>query len=111
MAHGHRGRPGNHRIVDLSSSVDAVLPEPSGTRGRKLFIGNLDFGTTPDELREHFDAFGRVTDVQTRRDRNHLHSIAFLTFASEEAAKFALAAKAHVLDGRELTVAWARDGS
>jgi len=108
LAHG-RGH--GWRVRDLSPAIDSILPEPPKSTGRKLFIGNLDFGTTPDELREHFDAFGRVTDVQTRRDRNHLHSIAFLTFASEEAAKFALAAKAHVLDGRELTVAWARDGS
>jgi|SRR5208282_1194354 len=107
MAHGHHGRPGHHRIVDLSSSVDAVLPEP-GPAGRKLFVGNLDFGTTPDELREHFEQFGRTLAVQTRRDRNHLPSFAFVTFAREEDARAALAAKAHVLDGRALTVAIAR---
>jgi len=108
VAHGHRGRPGNHRIVDLSSSVDAVLPEPSGTRGRKLFIGNLDFGTTPEELREHFEQFGRVIDVQMRRDRNNMPSFGFVSFAREEDTRAALTAKAHVLDGRALTVAIAR---
>jgi len=69
----------------------------------------LDFGTTEPELREHFEQFGRVVDVQMRRDRNHMPSFGFVEFASEEAAKFALAAKAHVLDGRVLTVAFAHD--
>jgi|SRR5208282_626516 len=97
------------RIRDLSPAIDTILPEP-GPAGRKLFVGNLDFGTTEPELRNHFEPFGRVTAVEMRRDRNHLPSIAFLTFASAEAAKFALAAREHILDGRALTVAFARDG-
>lgn len=105
IADGASGRVDGHRVVDMSPAIDQVTTERVG---RKLFVGNLLFNTTPDELREHFEQFGRVIDVQTRRDRNHMPSFGFVTFEKEDDARAALAAKANILDGRALTLAIAR---
>ena len=35
----------------------------------KLYVGNLSFKTTEDELRTHFGQFGSVTDVYVAMDK------------------------------------------
>ncbi|UCF48952.1 MAG: RNA-binding protein [Myxococcales bacterium] len=54
----------------------------------KIFVGNLNFGTTDEELRELFGEIGEVVDVHIPKDREtgRPRGFAFVRFAAEEHA-------------------------
>lgn len=77
----------------------------------KLYVGNLSFKTTEDELRSHFGQYGSVTDVYVAMDRmtGRPRGFAFVTMGTgEEAAEAAEKINGNELDGRQLTVNEAR---
>jgi len=41
-------------------------PEPE--QFRKLFIGGLDYRTTDDSLKKHFEQWGQIVDVVVMKD-------------------------------------------
>jgi len=77
----------------------------------KLYVGNMSFKTTEDELRTAFGQFGSVTDVYVAMDRmtGRPRGFAFVTMSTPEEAK-AAAEKLNGTDlgGRALTVNEAR---
>lgn len=77
----------------------------------KLYVGNLSFKTSEDELRSHFGQYGTVTDVYVAMDKmtGRPRGFAFVTMASDAEAK-AAAEKINGTDlgGRQLTVNEAR---
>ena len=77
----------------------------------KLYVGNLSFKTTEDELRNAFGQFGSVTDVYVAMDKmtGRPRGFAFVTMGTPEEAKTA-AEKINGTDlgGRQLTVNEAR---
>ena len=77
----------------------------------KLYVGNLSFKTTEDELRSAFGQFGAVTDVYVAMDKmtGRPRGFAFVTMGTAEEAK-AAAEKMNGTDlgGRQLTVNEAR---
>ncbi len=77
----------------------------------KLYVGNLSFKTTEDELRTHFSQYGSVTDVYVALDRmtGRPRGLAFVTMGTADEAKTA-AEKSNGVDlgGRQLTVNEAR---
>ena len=77
----------------------------------KLYVGNLSFKTTEDELRSAFGQFGAVTDVYVAMDKmtGRPRGFAFVTMGTADEAKVA-AEKMNGVDlgGRQLTVNEAR---
>ena len=77
----------------------------------KLYVGNLSFKTTEDELRSAFGQFGAVTDVYVAMDKmtGRPRGFAFVTMGTGDEAKSA-AEKLNGTDlgGRQLTVNEAR---
>ena len=77
----------------------------------KLYVGNMSFKTTEDELRDAFGQFGSVTDVYVAMDKmtGRPRGFAFVTMGTPEEAKTA-AEKMNGADlgGRTLTVNEAR---
>jgi RNA recognition motif-containing protein len=77
----------------------------------KLYVGNMSFKTTEDELRTAFGQFGSVTDVYVAMDKmtGRPRGFAFVTMGTAEEAKVA-AEKLNGTDlgGRALTVNEAR---
>ena len=77
----------------------------------KLYVGNLSFKTTEDELRSAFGQFGSVTDVYVAMDKmtGRPRGFAFVTMGTADEAK-AAAEKLNGTDlgGRQLTVNEAR---
>ena len=77
----------------------------------KLFVGNLSFNTTENDLQDAFAAHGVVTEANLMTDRanGRPRGFAFVTMASpEEAQKAIEAMNGATLDGRNLTVNEAR---
>jgi len=75
--------------------------------GTKVFVGNLDFRTSPDQVREFFSQAGQIQDVffPTDRDTGRSRGFAFVTFNTEAEAADAIARfNGQQLDGRPLRV-------
>jgi RNA recognition motif-containing protein len=90
-------------------SRKAVLPkrETSYRRSAKLYVGNLAFHTTSEELREAFAAVGTVESASVIEDRETGRSrgFAFVEMATEEEAAAAIEAfDGKDFGGRNLTV-------
>ena len=77
----------------------------------KLFVGNLSFNTTENDLNEAFAAHGSVVEANLMMDRmtGRSRGFAFVTYSTpEEAQKAIEAMNGAQLDGRALTVNIAR---
>ncbi|MFA6543692.1 MAG: RNA-binding protein [Limisphaerales bacterium] len=77
----------------------------------KLFVGNLAFATTENDLQDAFAAFGTVMEVNLMLDRmtGKSRGFAFVTMSSaEEAEKAIQGLHGKNVGGRDLTVNVAR---
>lgn len=77
----------------------------------KLYVGNLPFNTTEDELRELFGQAGQVVTVDLIKDRDTGNSkgFAFVTMSSQSEAEKAMGLfNGYSLGNRELKVNPAR---
>jgi|SRR5579864_8195689 len=77
----------------------------------KLFVGNLSFNTTENDLQDAFAAHGTVTEASLMTDRvtGRPRGFGFVTMSSSEEAQKAIdALNGANLDGRNLTVNEAR---
>jgi len=77
----------------------------------KLFVGNLSFNTTENDLQDMFAAHGTVTEANLMMDRatGRPRGFGFVTMSSAEEAQKALEAlNGSSVDGRALTVNVAR---
>jgi cold-inducible RNA-binding protein len=77
----------------------------------KLYVGNLSFDVTENDLQDLFASYGSVTEVNLIVDKftQRSRGFAFVTMATDENAQAAIAAlHGHDLKGRNLTVNVAR---
>src|SRR4026208_2465928 len=77
----------------------------------KLFVGNLSFNTTENDLQDAFAAHGTVTEANLMMDRTsgRPRGFGFVTMSSsEEAQKAVETMNGKSVDGRALTVNIAR---
>src|ERR1035441_8387425 len=77
----------------------------------KLYVGNLSFDTTENDLQDLFAACGPVSEVNLVMDRstNRPRGFAFVTMATPEGAQAAIAqVNGKNIQGRDLTVNEAR---
>jgi RNA recognition motif-containing protein len=80
--------------------------------GTRIFVGNLPFSATEDQLRELFAAHGEVSSVSIVKDKftDRSRGFAFVEMATADSANAAIAAlSGHSLDNRPLTVNVARE--
>ena len=73
----------------------------------KIFVGNLSFDTTENDLQDAFAAHGTVLETNLMMDRatGRPRGFGFVTMSSpEEAQKAIEALNGSTLDGRSLTV-------
>lgn len=82
------------------SNNDGNEPESS----RKLFLGGLDYSTTEDGLRTHFDKYGKLVDVVVMRfpDTKRSRGFGFITFSTSAEADAAFEERPHNLDGASI---------
>ena len=77
----------------------------------KLFVGNLSFNATQEQLHDLFGAHGTVVEVDVIKDKfsGRPRGFAFVTMETKEAADAAIQAlNGKEIDGRALTVNEAR---
>ena len=77
----------------------------------KLYVGNLSYGSTQEQIRSLFEGAGEVVEVSiiTDRDTGRSKGFGFVEMGSEEAAQEAIRRfNGYSLDNRTLTVNEAR---
>jgi cold-inducible RNA-binding protein len=77
-----------------------VVEQGDGTISSKVFVGNLSFDVTREELVEAFGAVGRVVDakVPTDRETGRPRGFAFVEFENDEAVQKCI----EQMNGRDL---------
>ncbi|ENN72176.1 heterogeneous nuclear ribonucleoprotein A1, A2/B1 homolog [Dendroctonus ponderosae] len=77
---------------------DGLEPE----QFRKLFIGGLDYHTTDESLKKHFEQWGEIVDVVVMKDPTTKRSrgFGFITYSSAQMVDDAQKARPHKVDGR-----------
>ena len=105
----HLTFPSTHLILFSSSSL---LPLPLFSpplfipiqQDCKMFIGGLHLSTEVETLKDYFSKWGSIidavvmTDGATKRSRG----FGFVTYSSSQAVDDCLAAKPHVIDGKDV---------
>lgn len=79
-----------------------------------IYVGNLTFGTTSDDLRRMFSEFGEVTNAQviTDRDTGRSRGFGFVEMGDTESANKAIGGlNGKNVEGRQLTVNIAKERS
>ena len=79
--------------------------------GRRLYVGNLPYSTSEDQLTELFSRAGNVDNVRVMRDMatGRARGFAFVEMSSDDEAQKAITElHEHQLDGRALVVNEAR---
>jgi len=88
-----------------------MLPSNTNTMPNKLYVGNLSYNTTENELQDLFATAGTVQEVILIQDKmtGKSKGFGFVTMATDEEAKKAISQlSGKSIDGRALTVNEAR---
>jgi RNA recognition motif-containing protein len=78
---------------------------------KKLYVGNLAYSTTQEQIQELFSQAGEITEITliTDRDTGRPKGFGFVSMATEEGAQAAIKRfNGYTLDNRALTVNEAR---
>lgn len=78
----------------------------------RIYVGNLTYGITGDDLRQEFEVFGKVESAQviTDRDTGRSKGFGFVEMPSQAEAQTAIAElNGKDLNGRNITVNPARE--
>ena len=77
----------------------------------KIYVGNLSYTTSEDELREFFSQYGNIEDIKLIIDfaTGRSKGFGFITFGSARDCESAIAANGVDLGGRKLKVNIARE--
>jgi len=86
----------------MGAAENGEKPEPE--QFRKLFIGGLDYRTTDDSLKKHFEQWGEIVDVVVMKDPKTKRSrgFGFITYSKAYMVDDAQNARPHRVDGREV---------
>merc|ERR1719487_1420533 len=73
---------------------------------RSVYIGSVDYGSTPEELQEHFKSCGQVNRITILVDKysGHPKGFAYIEFADEQSVQNSLLLNGSLFRGRQLKV-------
>lgn len=90
---------------DMAMSVDAVGTSAEAD-ARSVYVGNVDYGCTPEDLQCLFESCGPVNRITILCDRHtgHPKGFAYVEFQDATSVKSAVALNESVLKGRVIKV-------
>ncbi|KAK5965243.1 hypothetical protein GCK32_003428 [Trichostrongylus colubriformis] len=95
------------RSSNGNSSPAVMTPEEKAEAdSRSVYIGNVDYSVTAEELEKHFHGCGSVARVTILCDKytGHPKGFAYAEFADKEGMQMALAMSDSLLKGRQIKV-------
>ncbi|KAH0626186.1 hypothetical protein JD844_001010 [Phrynosoma platyrhinos] len=92
--------PGNAGPVIMS------LEEKMEADARSIYVGNVDYGATAEELEAHFHGCGSVNRVTILCDKytGHPKGFAYIEFSDKESVRTSLALDESLFRGRQIKV-------
>ncbi|NXN99349.1 PABP2 protein, partial [Rhinopomastus cyanomelas] len=109
--------PGNVPEGDTLSFFDLCPPPAAGpvimsleekmeADGRSIYVGNVDYGATAEELEAHFHGCGSVNRVTILCDKysGHPKGFAYIEFSDKESVRTSMALDESLFRGRQIRV-------
>ncbi|CAA0834512.1 Polyadenylate-binding protein 2 [Striga hermonthica] len=88
-----------------SSGASATQAEKEEVDSRSIYVGNVDYACTPEEVQQHFQSCGTVNRVTILTDKfGQPKGFAYVEFVEIEAVQNALLLNESELHGRQLKV-------
>ncbi|KAL0279158.1 UNVERIFIED_CONTAM: hypothetical protein PYX00_000770 [Menopon gallinae] len=90
----------------LSSPFNLSLEDKAEVDNRSIYVGNVDYGATAEELEAHFHGCGsinRVTILCNKFD-GHPKGFAYIEFADKDSVQTAMAMDESLFRGRQIKV-------
>lgn len=93
-------------LKKLTDTVDEGIVDREEIDKRSVYVGNVDYGSTPEELQEHFKSCGQINRITIPVDRysGQPKGFAYLEFADEEHVQNSLLLNGSLFRGRQLKV-------
>merc|ERR1719164_416949 len=94
----------------LKKLTDVVDGEEDGDDGevdkRSIYVGNVDYGSTPEELQEHFKSCGSINRITILVDKfsGHPKGFAYIEMGDEQSVQNSLLLNGSLFRGRQLKV-------
>ncbi|KAL5973777.1 NAD-dependent glutamate dehydrogenase [Asimina triloba] len=86
-------------------SASAIQAEKEEVDSRSIYVGNVDYGCTPEEVQQHFQSCGTVNRVTILTDKfGQPKGFAYVEFVEIEAVQNAILLNESELHGRQLKV-------
>ncbi|AQK83267.1 Polyadenylate-binding protein 3 [Zea mays] len=101
-------------LREMQAKVAKEMQDPNATTSenkeemdsRSVFIGNVDYACTPEEVQQHFNSCGTVNRVTILTDKfGQPKGFAYVEFVEVEAVQEAIKLNESELHGRQLKVA------
>merc|ERR1712070_1370902 len=100
------------KLKQLTDSVEEHGDGPNREEidKRSVYIGQVDYGATPEELQEHFKSCGQVSRITILVDKytGHPKGFAYIEFADEQGVQNSLLLNGSLFRGRQLKVSQKR---
>merc|ERR1719460_3448620 len=73
---------------------------------RSVYVGSVDYGSTPEELQEHFKSCGQINRITIHVDKwtGQPKGFAYIEFADEQSVQNSLLLNESLFRGRQLKV-------
>ncbi|CAD6208565.1 hypothetical protein G9C98_001354 [Cotesia typhae] len=87
-------------------SLNTSMEEKIEIDNRSIYVGNVDYGATAEELEQHFHGCGSVNKVtiQCNKYDGHPKGFAYIEFAERDAVETAMALDESLFRGRQIKV-------
>ncbi|KAG2177146.1 hypothetical protein INT43_007803 [Umbelopsis isabellina] len=98
------------KLRDMTAEVEKTMNGPEEDKeavdSRSVYVGNVDYGTAPEELQAHFQSCGTINRVTIICDKftGHPKGFAYVEFAEPEHVNAATALNESLFRGRLLKV-------
>merc|ERR1719247_752204 len=88
------------------TDVEAEEGDDGEVDKRSIYVGNVDYGSTPEELQEHFKACGAINRITILVDKftGHPKGFAYVEFSDEATVANAQLLNDSLFRGRQLKV-------
>ncbi|KAI1285194.1 Polyadenylate-binding protein 2 [Halotydeus destructor] len=93
-------------IITSPSTVGLTVEEKAEIDNRSIYVGNVDYSATADDLERHFHGCGSVNRVTILCDKftGHPKGFAYIEFADTESVETATALDESLFKGRQIKV-------
>ena len=95
--------------ASLDSQTENLRENKEDIDARSIFVGNVDYGASPEEIQAHFQSCGSINRVTILLDKftGHPKGYAYVEFSEPNLVTQALVLNESVFRGRNIKV-WAR---